>query len=152
MKQLNSAGGARRLKRAARWLAPILCMAVIFWFSSRTSDDLSGMLPLFERLLPGMASFDWGHFAAYFGLALTFEYAIGPRAAKPLMKALVVLLCVLYGVTDEYHQSFVDGRMPDIRDLRNDGIGALAAVLLTAVPPIRGLWRKLLQQSNITSQ
>lgn len=141
----KTAPAARRYRRYARWLAPILWMALIYWFSSRTSDDLDSMLPFFQWLMPGMASFDWGHFAAYFGLALTFEYALGKLALRPLGKALVVVLCLLYGVTDEYHQSFVDGRTPDPHDLRNDGIGALLAVLLTAIPSIRGIWRKLTQ-------
>lgn len=58
------------------------------------------------------------------------------------MKAAIVLLCGLYGVTDEFHQSFVGGRMPDMMDIRNDMIGALFWTLLIAIPPLRRLWRR----------
>ncbi|MBD2846219.1 VanZ family protein [Paenibacillus sp. IB182496] len=128
--------------RLPRWLPALLVMTVIFWLSSRTGDELDGVLPWMQRLLPWMQSFDWGHFVAYFALALAFDYALGARADAPRWKALIVLLCLLYGITDEYHQSFVAGRMPDPADLRNDTIGALAAVLLLAIAPIRRRWRK----------
>ncbi len=35
-----------------------------------------------------------------------------------------VALAVLYGISDEYHQSFVAGRFTEVRDLVADGIGA----------------------------
>jgi len=145
------AGPSRRLRLprgAARWLAPVAWMAVIFALSAQPADELDGMLPVFRRFFPGMADFDWGHYAAYFMLALTFEFAIGAASRKPLVKLAVVLACVVYGATDEYHQSFVAGRMPDPMDLRNDAIGAAAAVCFTALPGIRRLWRKLPGQTK----
>lgn len=138
----------RRLRRTARWLAPVGWMAVIYALSSRPADELDGMLPLFQRFIPGMTDFNWGHYAAYFILALTFEFAIGAASRRLLVKAAVVLVCVLYGVTDEYHQSFVAGRMPDSLDLLNDGIGAAAAVCFTALPGVRRIWCKLPGQTN----
>ena len=35
-----------------------------------------------------------------------------------------VLLAVGYGVTDEWHQSFVPGRTPELRDLLADAVGS----------------------------
>jgi len=35
-----------------------------------------------------------------------------------------VLFCSLYGVSDEYHQSFIDGRDADVWDWLADTIGA----------------------------
>jgi hypothetical protein len=124
-------------------------MAVIFALSSRPADELDGMLPYFRRFFPGMNDFDWGHYAAYFILALTFEFAIGAASRRPAVKLAVILACVIYGATDEYHQSFVDGRMPDPGDLLNDAIGAAAAVCFTALPGVRRFWRRLPGQSNI---
>ncbi|MEK8129882.1 VanZ family protein [Paenibacillus filicis] len=117
-----------------RWLPSILWMAVIFYSSSRTGDDLGGWLDEIRLFLPWMEGFDWGHFISYFVLALTYLWGIRPRRAGWAVKALVVLLCVLYGVTDEFHQSFVPGRTPDIADIRNDGIGALLAMLVVSIP------------------
>ena len=142
--------GRRRLPRSAlRWLAPLVWMAVIFALSAQPADELEDMLPLFQRFFPGMADFDWGHYAAYFILALAFEFAIGARSRRPLVKLCVVLACVVYGVTDEYHQSFVPGRMPDLKDLLNDAIGAAAAVCFTALPGVRRIWSRLPGQTNI---
>jgi VanZ family protein len=50
---------------------------------------------------------------------------------------IVVLLCILYGMTDEYHQSFIAGRTPDLLDIRNDTIGALLAMIFVRIPFIR---------------
>ena len=141
--------GRRRIPPGAvRWLAPLAWMTVIFALSSRPADDLDGMLPFFQRFFPGMADFDWGHYAAYFILALTFEFAIGAASRRTAVKLAVVLACVIYGATDEYHQSFVDGRMPDLFDLRNDAIGAAAAVCFTALPGVRRIWRRLPGQTK----
>ncbi|WP_127588423.1 VanZ family protein [Paenibacillus koleovorans] len=123
------------MKALLRYGPAVLCMAVIFYLSHQTGDDLGALLPFFQQVLPSLTSFDPGHFVAYFLLALTFVWALGRHALHPWGKALVVALCLAYGVTDEFHQSFVPGRSPDLMDLRNDGIGALIAVLLISLPP-----------------
>ncbi len=40
-----------------------------------------------------------------------------------------IIICVLYSVSDEIHQSFVSGRSCEIRDVIFDSSGALAAIL-----------------------
>jgi len=40
-----------------------------------------------------------------------------------------VLLTVFYGCTDEYHQSFVPGRVADIRDVIADAVGACSGAV-----------------------
>lgn len=70
------------------------------------------------------------HSAAYFGLALLLVRALSGASwdgvtASTLVWALVI--ATLYGVTDEWHQSFVPGRTPDWNDVRADAIGAFAA-------------------------
>lgn len=42
-----------------------------------------------------------------------------------------VLIAMIYGLSDEYHQTFVAGRTGKIRDVGFDTIGACLAVLLT---------------------
>ncbi|ALS27428.1 VanZ family protein [Paenibacillus sp. 32O-W] len=132
-----------RFRRLWRWLPAVAWMAVIFVLSGREGDELNTVLPLFQQWMPWMESFDWGHYFAYFILALAFDFALGGRADRWSGKLLIVALCGLYGVTDEYHQSFVDGRTPDVLDLRNDCIGAAMAVALTAIPFIRKRWRRI---------
>ncbi|WP_281887896.1 VanZ family protein [Paenibacillus sp. YYML68] len=120
-----------------RWLPSILWMAAIFYFSSRTGGDLGGWLDAIQRWIPMMAGFDWGHFVSYFILALTYLWGLRPTVVSWAVKGLVVLLCLLYGVSDELHQAFVPGRTPDVYDLRNDTIGAVLAMLVCSVPAVR---------------
>ncbi len=55
-------------------------------------------------------------------------------AARPLLARraapIAFVVAVLYAVSDEFHQSFVPGRYPDIRDILVDAAGVLAALLL----------------------
>jgi VanZ family protein len=118
-----------------RWLPAVLCMAVIFALSSRTGGELDSWLPWFQKLLPGLESFNPVHYVAYFALAVAFSFGFGFRRMDMRRCLAVVALCVLYGATDEWHQSFVPKRSPDIHDLLHDGIGAAVAVLVI------GLWR-----------
>ncbi|WP_270172084.1 VanZ family protein [Paenibacillus sp. SYP-B4298] len=145
MKQMKHSHerNTKGLAKLLRWLPAVLWMSVIFWLSSRTGEELGSVLPLFQLLLPMMESFDWGHFVAYYILALTYAYGFGRRSQSWGMKLLIILLCLLYGVTDEYHQSFVDDRTPDIADLRNDTIGAALAMLSLQLPFVRKAWRKI---------
>lgn len=117
--------------RLWRFIPAVLWMAMIFILSSRSGDELGSLLPLFQHLLPGLESFDPMHYAAYFGLALTLAFGFGRFSFTWKGAACIVLLCVLYGITDEWHQSFVPNRSPDVFDLRNDAIGASVACLLT---------------------
>ncbi|MFB9330602.1 VanZ family protein [Paenibacillus aurantiacus] len=131
-----------RGRRFIRLVPALLWMGIIFALSSRTGDEMNTFLPWFQAIFPAMSSFDWGHFVAYFVLALTFDYGFGRSGDRLIVKALIVFLCLLYGITDEFHQSFVGGRSPDIHDLRNDTIGAALAVICLAIPFVRRRWRK----------
>jgi len=52
------------------------------------------------------------------------------------------LIAVVYGVTDEIHQSFVPGRVPDVADVLADAAGA--GIALTAA----GAWAILLDRRS----
>lgn len=138
MKQTNS----MNLRKLLRFIPVIVWMIVIYLLSSQTGDDIGTLLPLFQKLFPSMVSFDWGHYLSYFILAAAFDYGIGRKADRFLFKVAIVVLCGIYGITDEYHQSFVGGRMPDPIDVRNDMIGALVWVVLVSIAPLRNFWRK----------
>ncbi|MDF2926839.1 MAG: VanZ-like protein [Paenibacillaceae bacterium] len=126
-----------------RWFPCVAVMGAIFYFSSRTGDDLGSLLPLFQKLFPQMEGFDWGHFAAYFLLALTYVWALAGERPAPRHMVLAVMLSLLYGLTDEYHQTFVPGRTADWHDLRNDGIGASLAMLSLRLPWIGSRYARL---------
>ena len=103
-------------KAILRWLPAIAWMALIFVLSSR-SDLPNVRTPLLGALIEKGA-----HFASYAVLAILLERALAlPRGGK--LAALV--LTVLYGISDEFHQSFVPGRTPMLDDLLADLAGGL---------------------------
>ncbi|MEQ1622460.1 MAG: VanZ family protein [Methylococcales bacterium] len=72
------------------------------------------------------------HAGAYFIMA-TFAWRSFRHIINiPIVLALIsTLFCSLYGVSDEWHQSFVEGRSSDVMDWLADTSGAaLAAVFL----------------------
>jgi VanZ family protein len=120
----------RNRARIIRYLPALVWMGVIYALSSRSGGQLNEWLPWFRSLLPGLQSFDPMHYAAYFILALTVAYGLGARAFTWGGCFQILVICLLYGASDEWHQSYVPNRSPDLHDLRNDGIGAAAACLI----------------------
>lgn len=105
-------------------------MALIYYFSAQSGEQLNGWLPMFRRWLPGLSDFNPMHYAAYCGLALTVSFGLGMRSATWRGLMINVAICAVYGATDEWHQVYVPMRYPDWHDLLNDIIGASAAGLL----------------------
>lgn len=71
---------------------------------------------------------DWlQHGLAYAGLALVSLRAVaGGRWSRVTfgMLAAAWLIATLFGISDEFHQSFVPERSPDVRDVIADAAGA----------------------------
>lgn len=109
--------------RLFRWTAVVAWMAVIFFLSSRSRLPL---LPLgWAEALQDVA----GHFAAYAVLAGLLAWALsGAGAAHPLWWSFA--LALLYAFSDEFHQSFVPGRHPDVFDILTDAAGAACMLLI----------------------
>ncbi len=67
------------------------------------------------------------HFMAYALLAVLVLVGLtGGRMARAsrLTLGAAFVIAVLYGVSDEFHQSFVPGRTPDAKDVVADAAGA----------------------------
>jgi len=118
------------MKGKWRFIPAVLCMVAIFVSSSRSGDQLDSVLPWVQKWLPFLSDFNPMHYVAYFVLGLTVAYGLGRKSATWQGAALNVVVCTLYGVTDEWHQSFVPMRSPDPLDLLHDFMGAAAASLL----------------------
>ena len=119
----------------SRWAPVAFWMAVIFALSSRA-------LPASVSRIP-----DWTtHGAGYAILCLLLYRALvgGLLRRVPVRAAVVaVAISLLYGVTDELHQSFVPGRQADPWDLVKDLGGVAVAALACAWPRASGpQWRK----------
>ena len=68
MKQTDPAKTWNRPLRWLRFLPTLGWMSVIYILSSRTGDEINTMLPFFQKFLPFMNDFNWGHFVLYFVL------------------------------------------------------------------------------------
>ena len=67
------------------------------------------------------------HFAAYGILGVTVMYGFaGPQAKKNPLPLIITAICLslLYGISDEYHQSFIQGRYASLSDVVADLFGA----------------------------
>ena len=98
-------------------------MGVIFYLS--TQSTLPDLTP------PGLPDVQdvIGHLAVYAVLALLWQRALhGARVHGVGWWALAI--AVLYGLSDELHQSFVPGRTMTLADLATDVVGAGAALLI----------------------
>ena len=109
------------------WLPPVAWMGLIFVLSAQ--PDLPSLGPpgtwsdtLFRKA---------GHVAAYGVLAWLYQRALCQRFPdSAASRAVSVGLAMVYGVTDELHQTFVPGRRGRLVDVVVDGIGAGSAILL----------------------
>ena len=75
------------------------------------------------------------HGISYAGLGLMLMRGLagGRLSAMSWRRVLIAtVLAGLYGVTDEFHQSFVPGRHPSFSDIVADTVGALAGSSLAA--------------------
>jgi VanZ family protein len=100
-------------------------MAVIFALSSisglAVSDDVAVDRPL--RVL--------AHLGTYALLAGLLLYALAGLRRPPAVHAVAAwALAVLYGISDEFHQSFVPGRTGRLDDVVTDAIGATVGVVV----------------------
>lgn len=90
-------------------------MAVTFVLSAQPFDggDLAWWEVLGRKL---------GHVTGYMLLALAWMWALEPHLRRPILPG--AFLALAYACTDEYHQTFVDGRSGSPLDVVIDGLGA----------------------------
>lgn len=101
------------------WLPPVLWGTVIFSFSSLPTIHTTTFF-LGDFILKKTAHLmEYGIFATLFYRALVASKVDSKKALW-----LSVLAAFLYGVSDEFHQSFTPGREPTLRDVLIDTTGA----------------------------
>ncbi len=68
------------------------------------------------------------HLSAYFFLALFLNFSL-VKGKETKFIFIVILISLLYGVTDEIHQYFVPGRNASVSDVGIDFVGIILASL-----------------------
>jgi VanZ family protein len=127
-------------RRATRALAALAWAGVIFAASSRpnlriSDDDLLDLV-----LRKGAHMFVFGVLAVLVARALRID---GPRVAASLV--LAWLLTLAYAASDEWHQTFVAGRVGHASDVGIDMLGATIGLLI-----LRRHWRAAADPARIT--
>ena len=102
-----------------RWTPVVAYMAFIFALSSVATFPA----------VPGGSDKPL-HALLYAGLSVLLIRALAGgfhRIVRPAMVLVTVVIAAAYGVSDEFHQSFVSSRHPDAMDVIADTIGAALA-------------------------
>ena len=109
------------------WVPPLLYMALIFVVSSLEQPPLP--MPEFEWLTIDKLY----HFVEYaiLGGLLAIAFVKAKPAVMPskLIWLAATVLSILYGASDEWHQTFVPGRFATLADWVADVLGSIAGVL-----------------------
>jgi VanZ family protein len=120
--------------RLVLWSPVVLALAYEFYLSSQSSLPA---LPLSD-ILP---NFDKAEHAVYFfltGLLAVRAARYGETWSSRETAAILLFGALVWGVLDEFHQSFVPGRSVEAGDVAADVAGVLLAVLVG-----EHLWRLL---------
>ncbi len=110
-----------------RKIPAVLCMAIIFKLSSMTQADLQDFPHVWDKL---------AHTCEYATLAGCFAlwWNRAKWSSRQWLRVLIVaVLALVYGCTDEFHQSFVDGRSCDPMDLIADFTGGAIGGMVYAI-------------------
>lgn len=105
------------------WAPPVVLMGLIFALSAQ--PDLSSGLGTLDTVLRKLA-----HMAEYGLLVFLWWRALRGPLAERAAVALAVAISLVYAGTDEFHQSFVEGRHGTPVDVLVDLVGMAAVALL----------------------
>lgn len=130
-RQRTGAAGTARLPLVVCWLPALLTAAVIFYLSHQPDlADVPSPIPDW-----GLHLIEYGFFTLTLLFATTRGFDAGSRSRDRVAAAVVI--ASLYGVSDEFHQSFV-GRDPALHDWVADTVGALLAAAVLML-----VWRRM---------
>jgi VanZ family protein len=113
---------AGRTRLLSAWLPPVAWAGLIFYLSSLPGSAIPSPFFSADKVF---------HLGAYALLGYLVARALayyGRTGRVMLMPAL--LLCLAYGISDEFHQSFVPDRTPSALDVAADTIGACIGIVI----------------------
>ena len=103
---------------AISWTITIIIAGTIFYLSSKT-------FPPGPPAISNLSIFY--HFFAFFFLAAFLSISMIKGKVNKYLILIVIILVVLYGISDEIHQLFVPGRHFSLYDIFTDSTGALTS-------------------------
>lgn len=132
------------MKSWIRYWSPVLfLLSLIFYCSSLTPDQI----PHWD--IPYLDKFE--HFFVYaalgFAFGRAFTYPIRLVDDRRLyLRAMIFsgLACLIWGILDEFHQSFVPGRDVELADVAADTLGGFFGAYLSLV--YRGIVKRFYEK------
>lgn len=143
------------IKRIIFAILIVLNCLTIFYFSNQIADNSnkqsSTIVEIISNIIPYIKNMDKekqtilkeeiltpivrksAHFSIYAMLGiLTTNFMLTIENKKMSKRAIFALIfCMLYALTDEFHQKFIPGRSAELRDVLIDTSGAMLGILLT---------------------
>jgi len=104
----------RSFKEVFFWLPPLVWMGLIFYLSSRQKIAVS------PNYWISFAIFKTLHIIEYGVLFILWHFALYRKRSG---KKIAAIISILYGISDELHQTFVPTREGRIRDVFIDSLG-----------------------------
>lgn len=126
--------GARLKVR--RWLPPLLWAGVILFVTSIPGSAVPRELAPYDKVI---------HFSVYGVFAVLLNWDLSQAMGRWRATVLSIIIAMLFGALDEWHQGFIPGRAADPSDWRADSLGAAGGAVLFA------LYRRI-RGSNTTAE
>ncbi len=133
------------------WIAVLLWMALIFNLSSQVAEQSNQLstgitkvvVKTVKKVVPNtnfdIESFNHiirksAHFFAYLVLGMLVINALKRSGEIDTRSVLIALgICILYAVSDEVHQLFIQGRGPGVKDVFIDSAGASVGIWVSVI-------------------
>lgn len=136
------------------WIPVVILMLIIFIFSSQPasqSNNLSyGFTKVLVDVLGEVLPFNietstinvfltqlnhiirkLAHFTIYLILGIFVTRALIKDGVKSKVNIIAFLICVLYAISDEFHQLYVPGRGGQLKDVLIDSAGSLVGITIS---------------------
>jgi len=109
-------------RRFISLIMTLLIAVEIFYFSSIPGISLAAGGNLISRIY---------HFTVFFLLGFFLFITIkGNQEMKVKHILLVLLISIIYAISDEFHQMFVPFRAPDVEDILTNSAGIFSSIIL----------------------
>lgn len=149
-----------KLKRSIFIILIIINCATIFWFSNQIADDStnssSRVINLIIKIIPDLANYQdimqtvvrkLAHYSIYTLLGiLTMNFALTYKRSFYQKGLASLTFGILYAISDEIHQRFVQGRSCELRDVCIDTLGVLTGILIVII--VTKIYRKITKKQK----
>lgn len=130
-----SASDAHESTEQSHGVVELILKVFVSDFDEMSEEERQQLIQQYDKPVRKTA-----HFAAYALLGMLTYLSAGSISWLPLRyaapSAISLPFCLAFALSDEFHQTFVDGRAGRLSDVIIDGLGALCGTVLAATAVI----------------